>query len=162
MERLPTFNWRFARAAGRFLSNEQPYEESRALNEQRRYGLEALARGDYGQALTWFHLAAAGGDADAQHNLALMYRAGLGIEVDAEEAMRLLTRAADQGHAGSRYTLAISYRDGYGVDADPLRALHWMKEAAAARHPEAMRELARACAGGDGVSECVDRGSCAH
>jgi TPR repeat protein len=80
-----------------------------------------------------------------------MYRAGLGIEVDPDEAMRLLTRAAVQGHGGSRYTLAISYRDGYGVVADPERALYWMKEAAAARHPDAMRELALASATGDGV-----------
>jgi len=124
----------------------------RTLNDQRRNGSEALARGDYGQALTWFHLAAAGGDADAMHDLALMYRDGLGIEVDADEAMRLFTRAAYLGHAESRYALAIAHRDGHAGVADRERALHWMKEAADATHPDAMRELALAYALGDGVA----------
>ena len=128
------------------------FQRRRTLNEQRRNGLEALARGDHGQALTWFRLAAEGGDADAQHDLALMYRDGRGIPVDLEEAMRWHARAADSGHAGSRYALALAYRDGHGGVSDPERALHWLKEAAAAKHPVAMRELALAYVRGAGVA----------
>jgi uncharacterized protein len=39
-----------------------------------------------------------GGVADAQYNVALMYKAGKGLEKNQEEALRFMGLAADQGH----------------------------------------------------------------
>ena len=49
---------------------------------------------DYAEALKWFRLAAAQGDALAQHNLGLMYAKGYGVPQDHIEAHKWFNLAA--------------------------------------------------------------------
>jgi len=53
------------------------------------------------EAVSWYRLAAAQGDADALFNLGDCYTDGEGVPQDDDEAQRLFKRAAAKGHAGA-------------------------------------------------------------
>ena len=57
---------------------------------------------DYIQARRWFEMAAEQGDADAQHNLALMLKRGLGGEPDPVGAYLWFSLSAEQGQEDSQ------------------------------------------------------------
>ena len=65
-------------------------------------GVEAYENKDYAAALREWSLLAAQGLADAQFNLGLMYRRGLGVTQDNKEAVRLYGLAAAQGDASAQ------------------------------------------------------------
>jgi hypothetical protein len=54
-------------------------------------------------------VAADQGDAEAQFNLGIYYRNGVGTAPNAEEAFRYMKLAADQGHAGAQENLEIHW-----------------------------------------------------
>ena len=54
---------------------------------------------DYQEALKWYRLAAAQGDASAQNNIGWMYLKGYGVTQDHQEALKLFRLAAAQGNA---------------------------------------------------------------
>ena len=54
---------------------------------------------DYAEAIRWYRLAAAQGDADAQFNLGLMFEKGQDVAKDKAEAIRWYRLAAAQGDA---------------------------------------------------------------
>lgn len=62
-------------------------------------GYAAFERGDYAQAVKWFHLAADQGDAYAQFNLGALYDKGEGVPQDSAQAAKWYRLAADQGNA---------------------------------------------------------------
>ncbi len=55
----------------------------------------------YAEAVQWFRLAAAQGDADALFNLGVCHVNGDGVPQDYHEALRLYKRAAAKGHPGA-------------------------------------------------------------
>ena len=54
---------------------------------------------DKKEAVRWYGLAAAQGDADSQYYLGLCYEEGAGVKKDKKEAKRLFRLAAALGHA---------------------------------------------------------------
>lgn len=60
-------------------------------------GLTAYKHGDFQTALVEFRQAAEGDDAEAQHNLGLMYVRGQGTEQNDMEARHWFRKAAEQG-----------------------------------------------------------------
>ena len=86
---------------------------------------------DEGEALRWYRLAAAKGDADAQNNLGNMYRDGLGVLKDEAEAVRWYRLAAVQGHALAQYFLGLKYRDGRATPQDSVLGHMWLNIAGA-------------------------------
>ena len=62
-------------------------------------GLTAARAGDFETALQEWRPLAERGDANAQTNLAFMYKTGQGVPQDHEEAVRLYRKAAEQGYA---------------------------------------------------------------
>lgn len=118
------------------------------------------------------HLAAARrGDADAQYNLAGMYKNGQGVVADRDQAMAWYRKAAAQNHAraesvlslmranqrrfeqavsgaadgdpDSQYKLANMYALGTGTDSDPGLAQKWYQRAAQHGHDKAQYKFAR-------------------
>ena len=67
------------------------------------------------EAVRWSRKAADQGHADAQHNLANMYRNGQGVAQSDVEAARWLCKAADQRMAQAQHKLANMYLNGQGV-----------------------------------------------
>ena len=60
---------------------------------------------DQAAARRWWRQAAMGGVAEAQYNLAVSYREGLGAPVDIDRAIRWYREAADRGDHASKYQL---------------------------------------------------------
>jgi len=52
---------------------------------------------DAAQGEAWWHKAAAQGNGQAQFNLGMCYKNGIGVEKDAKEAVAWLRKAAAQG-----------------------------------------------------------------
>jgi TPR repeat protein len=86
---------------------------------------------DYAEALKWYGLAAARGDALAQYNLGVMYDKGKGAPQDYAEALKWYGLAAAQGHAEAQFNLGVRYAKGQGVPQDYVQAYKWLNLAAA-------------------------------
>ena len=70
------------------------------------------------------------GDANAQFNLALMYKHGEGVPQDFKQAIQWYTKAAEQGDVDAQYNLALMYKNGEGVLQDYMIAYAWFNLAA--------------------------------
>lgn len=66
--------------------------------------------------------AAEQGDADAQHQLGVMYENGEGVAKDDSNAVEWHIRAAAQGHSDAQRNLAFRYETGKGVPQDYVAA----------------------------------------
>jgi len=83
------------------------------------------------QSFIWYHAAARQGHSDAQHNLALAYARGEGVEVNIDKAIQWWERAAHNGNTDSQYNLGLMYALGNnGVEQNLLRARAWWYQAA--------------------------------
>jgi len=102
----------------------------------------ALRAQDYEHAADIFRTLAKAGDAEAQYQLAALYRSGNGVQKDHAEAVQWLQRAARKGHAKAQYNLAIMYQRGWGVAEDQDQARTWFKAAASQGDDAARRQLA--------------------
>ena len=93
-------------------------------------GAVAYESGDYATALREWTPLAKQGDADAQHNLGLMYANGRGVPQDYKTAVKWLRLAAEQGDASAQGTLGLLYGMGQGVPEDYVYAHMWFIVAA--------------------------------
>jgi len=93
-------------------------------------GLAAYDRDDYSTAFKeWLPLAEQG-HAELQHNLGVIYRNGLGVPQDNEEALRWYHLAAEQGYAPAQHNLGVLYYYGEGVAQSIVLAHMWFNLAA--------------------------------
>jgi len=104
-------------------------------------GLAAKAQGDYARAVQLLRPLANRGDAQAQFELSLLYRAGQGVPADARESLRWLRLAAHGGHAPAQSNLGAAYVQGRGVAQDALLAYVWLSAGAAQGSREAITNL---------------------
>lgn len=81
-------------------------------------------------------------DASAMALVAELYRDGLAVKQDQDEANRWYRLAADRGDAQAQYALGLAYLEGRGVKADPKQARTWFEKAAAQNQPSALYNLA--------------------
>ncbi|WP_127478626.1 tetratricopeptide repeat protein [Sulfurivermis fontis] len=86
----------------------------------------ALDAGDHSRALLLLRPLARDGNMDAQYLLGSLYSSG-GNDVaqDGAEAVKWLTRAAEQGHQQAANTLGMMYVSGLGVKMDETEAKKW-------------------------------------
>lgn len=85
--------------------------------------MELLIDGDEQGAYELLSKRAMLGDASAQSNLGVMYRRGIGTEVDHEKAFILFGLASNQGNAYGLYNLGEMYEIGEFVEQDLVKAL---------------------------------------
>ena len=114
-------------------------------------GLKAAQAGDFQTALKEWNPLADQGDADAQHNLGVMYANGRGVVEDDAEAARWYRLAADQGLADAQHNLGWMYADGEGVPEDDAEAVRWYRLAADQGLAGAQYNLGLMYANGEGV-----------
>jgi dienelactone hydrolase len=114
--------------------------------------LVALARGlrdgpvktqDSALIVRLFELAAARGHAQAQWELALIFRQGKGAAKDYQRALGLARLAAEAGDAAGLNIYAVMIRDGIGRSRDDAEAAIWFQRAADLRNSYGMTNLAR-------------------
>ena len=90
---------------------------------------------DYAEALKWFRLAAAQGDALAQYHLGLMYAKGYGVPQDHIEAHKWFTLAAASSTSKPNRDRAVEARDKLAARMTPAQlaeaqklAREWKKQ----------------------------------
>ena len=93
-------------------------------------GVTAVDNGDYAEAFTIFSRLAEAGNAEAQYNLAMLYRTGKGVEKDMGASFKWFQQAAEQGIPDAQYYLAHMYDSGESVTKDLPKAFEWYKKAA--------------------------------
>jgi len=104
------------------------------------------------EAVDMFRRAAAAGNLDAQYNLGVCLRRGLGVEQDHLEAERIYRTAAQRGHRSAQLALGALIEQRASSDVDLVEAASWYRLAADAGHPSAMAALAQLYESGRGVS----------
>jgi peptidoglycan hydrolase-like protein with peptidoglycan-binding domain len=104
----------------------------------------AGAKRDPAEAVYWYALASADGNARAATNLGTLLVRGQGVaNADPAAAAVLWHLAAARGEPVAMYDLGVLYERGIGVAADPARARAWYERAAARNHPGARDALKR-------------------
>lgn len=112
--------------------------------EQKKSGaVESPVRsGAYAEAAALLEKHARAGNADAQYQLASLYRIGRGVAHDDAEAFRWMRQAAKAGHVRAQYSLASTYLNGRGTSVDVKAAEIWAQRAADKGHDKAAALLA--------------------
>lgn len=100
-------------------------------------GLAAYKAGRYDEALASLRPYAERGDALAQLTLGNIYRKGLGVTKDVDEAAHWYHKAAAQGDPDAQFNLGIMYISGDGVTLDEVEAVNWFEHAAEQGHRQA-------------------------
>jgi len=108
---------------------------------------------DYAEAMKWYRLAAAQGNANAQNNLGTMYYNGSGVAQDYAEAVKWYRKAAAQGNANAQNNLGAMYERGEGVPQDDAEAMKWYRLAAAQGNADAQFYLGLMYERGQGVAQ---------
>lgn len=94
-----------------------------------------------GDALTWLRRAAESGHVQSQHDLAVRFQAGDGVERDPAAAVRWHTLAAESGHATSQFMLAEALIHGEGAPKSPTEAERWLEKSADSGYAPASYQL---------------------
>ena len=114
-------------------------------------GLAAVEKGDYPAAVKIFEGLANAGEAEAQYNLAMLYRDGKGVSKDMAQSALWFRRAAEQGLAAAQYQLGYLYDTGEGLAQSDHEAFVWYRKAAEQGHGGAQVNLGVMYANGAGV-----------
>jgi TPR repeat protein len=119
---------------GIFISQSEPLPPSQealdadfAKGDQYQHGTGVTL--DYGQALAWYHKAAAGGHPRAEFQIGRMTEAGQGVVRDDKVAYDWFLRAAEHGLPDAQVYLAKQLMGGIGTpDGKPnmIEALKWL------------------------------------
>jgi TPR repeat protein len=119
--------------------------------------LAAVKNKEYDKAFKQFQLLANKGEADAQHNLAMLYRLGKGVKKDLKLSAGWFRKAADQGVVDAQYYMGHIYDVGEGVSGNKKYAFVWYRKAAEKGHGLAQINLGVLYANGLGVEQDVDQ-----
>lgn len=115
--------------------------------------MAAVEKGDFPAAVKIFEALAKAGDAEAQYNLAMLYRDGKGVAKDPTQSALWFTRAAEQGLADAQYQLGYLYDTGEGLAQNDHEAFVWYRKAAEQGHAGAQINLGVMYANGTGVAQ---------
>lgn len=102
-------------------------------------GIAAYEKKNFSVALQKFRIAAAQGEAKAQHGLGMMYFSGSGVTQDYAEAVHFFKLAIAQDHPDAYMSLGWMYTDGIGVVRDYVKAYALFNIAAGQGNEHAIR-----------------------
>ncbi|MBL1276247.1 MAG: sel1 repeat family protein [Ectothiorhodospiraceae bacterium] len=120
-------------------------------------GITAVDDKDYVKAFSVFSPLATQGNAEAQYNLAMLYRTGKGTAKNLKESHAWFRRAADQGVSDAQYYLGYLYDNGEGAEQNPEYAVVWYRKAAEQGHGLAQINLGFFYANGIGVQQDIEQ-----
>ncbi|MCF6337598.1 MAG: sel1 repeat family protein [Gammaproteobacteria bacterium] len=120
-------------------------------------GIIAVENEDYAGAFTIFLRLAEAGNAEAQHNLAMLYRTGKGVEKDMSASFKWFQQAAEQGIPDAQYYLGHMYDSGESVEKDLSKAFEWYKKAAEQGQGLAQINLGVMYADGIGIPQNIEQ-----
>ncbi len=94
------------------------------------------------RAVELFERAAAKGNTDAEYNLGVCLRRGLGVRQDAKAAERSYRTAAERNHVSAQLALGDLVAERAATEAEWLEATHWYRLAADSGNAAAQTRLA--------------------
>lgn len=94
-----------------------------------------------------------GGDAIAQYDIGRKFAAGDGVSKNMEEAVKWLTKSAEQGNPDAQMSLGALLVSGRGVPRNSAEAAKWYRLAATQGRPAAQLQMARMHLAGAGVAK---------
>jgi TPR repeat protein len=94
------------------------------------WGVPKLVPQDFKEAFALFKDSAEDGFVHSIDRIALMYRYGIGTEIDFTTAHKWIELLANTGDAHAQYINAIDYLNGTGVPKDTDRAVYWLQKSA--------------------------------
>src|SRR5579862_3241724 len=112
---------------------------------------DADAAPDYARAAEWYAKAGEAGDVASHFNLAFLHIRGLGVALDPDRGVALLTKLADGGFRLAAEALFSQYSPGGYLPPDQALAAHWLNRAVELGSTTAARQLARRQFEGDGA-----------
>ena len=124
-----------------------------ALSNELEKGMFALEMEDYDRALYYLSFEAVQGNATAQYNLGLMYKDGIGVDKDNEEALGWFTLGSDNGHMLSKYALGLLYYHGKGTSLNFNKAMNLFLDASFMGHPASQINIGNMYYFGQGVGK---------
>ena len=87
-------------------------------------GMFALEMEDYERAVYYLSFEAVQGNPRAQYNLGLMYKNGIGVKKDFNEALGWFILGSNNDHMLSKYALGLMYYKGEGVSKNYSKAMN--------------------------------------
>jgi TPR repeat protein len=126
---------------------------SRPVSADFKAAEAAVRRGEYPSAYQACKGEADAGDAECQHLVGYLYQEGLGVQLNATEAIRLFRLAAKRGLAIAQCHLGFAYERGFGVSPDDFEAVRWYRLAAAQGDPIGEYLLAFSLLEGRGITK---------
>lgn len=119
--------------------------------------IAAVKGEEYEKAFKQFQLLANKGEAEAQHNLAMMYRSGKGVKKDYDLSNKWFRKAADQDVADAQYYLGHAYDTGEGLVPSRKYAIVWYRKAAEKGHGLAQINLGVLYANGEDTEQDIEQ-----
>lgn len=116
-------------------------------------GIEAAKKGDFATALKLLQPLADKGYANAQYNMGVLYKNGLGVAKDLKKAADWYRRASEQGERGALNNLGLMYQKGDGVPQNHQEAFKLYSLSANQGFPLGQRNLGAMYSGGMGVEK---------
>lgn len=116
------------------------------------YGRGIYFEKDYKKSFDLYKLAVNAGHPTAMYELACLYCDGNGVEVNEEEARRLLLKSAYLGEPSAQSILGVLYQSGFiGFNKDLAESFNWSLKAAEQGYMQAQFRVAEAYCTGQGV-----------
>jgi len=116
-------------------------------------GMFALEMEDYDRALYYLSFEAAQGNPIAQYNLGLMYKNGVGVKIDKNEAVGWFILASNNGHMLGKYALGLAYYHGSGVRTNFQKSMNLFLDASYMGHPASQINVGNMYYYGQGVGK---------
>ncbi len=104
-------------------------------------GFEALEKEKYEEAIYYLSFFASNGDSVAQYNMGILYRDGLGVEVNSQVALAWFNLAAQQRHTLANFAIAKLLQKNADLHSTELDPLYYLKEASFLGHAIAPLEV---------------------
>lgn len=95
------------------------------------------------------------GDTRAQNLVGILYKKGVGVVLNYNEAVKWFKKAADQGYPAAQFNLGNMFDDGLGVPQNSVEAVNWFKKAADQGYPAAQFNLGIQYYKGEGVRKDI-------
>jgi TPR repeat protein len=124
-----------------------------SADEAYRRGHDLAEKKNYAEAMRWYRLAAAQGNALAQVGIGNFYSMAQGVPQDYGEALRWYRLAAAQGNSEAQDNIGFFYMSAWGVPQDYTQALNWFRKAADQGNEVAQRNIGWIYLQGLGVAQ---------
>ena len=116
-------------------------------------GMFALEMEDYERAVYYLSFEAVQGNPRAQYNLGLMYKNGIGVKKDFNEALGWFILGSNNDHMLSKYALGLMYYKGEGISKNYSKAMNLFLDASFMGHPASQINVGNMYYFGEGVGK---------